>query len=58
MITARSADAVTKVFADDELLPGTGSVVAEVTVATFVREPACAGAVTTWKRARRRCAGG
>ena len=47
LVIARSADGVTVVDADEELLPGTGSLVADVTVAVSVRVAPCAGAVTT-----------
>ena len=47
LTTDRSADGVTVVIADDELLPGFGSAVGLDTVTLFVNVPACAGAVTT-----------
>jgi hypothetical protein len=47
LVIDRSAEAVTDVLADAELLPGTGSVVELVTDAVLVIEPAWAGAVTT-----------
>lgn len=47
MVIARSADAVTVVVVDAVLLPGTGSLVVLDTVALFVTDPACGGAVTT-----------
>src|SRR5262249_30658765 len=43
---ARSAEAVTAVVTDEEVLAGSGSAVVEATDAEVVREPACAGAVT------------
>ena len=43
---ARSADAVTPVVTDEELLATFGSAVVDATDAVFVSEPACAGAVT------------
>ena len=45
--TDRSADAVTVVTAEEELLPRFGSGVGLDTVAVFVSDPACPGAVTT-----------
>ena len=47
MVMARSADAVTVVFAVAVLLPGVGSLVVDDTLAVLVSEAACAGAVTT-----------
>ena len=46
-VIARSAEAVTVVFAVAVLLPATGSLVVDETLAVFVSDPACAGAVTT-----------
>ena len=45
-VIARSADGVTVVDTDDELFPGTGSLVADVTVAVSERVAPCPGAVT------------
>lgn len=47
LVTARSAEAVTVVFADDELLPATGSGVVVLIEELLVKVVACAGAVTT-----------
>jgi hypothetical protein len=47
LLIDRSAEAVTVVDAVDVLLPGTGSVVVEETLAEFDNDPAWAGAVTT-----------
>ena len=47
MVTARSAEAVTVVSAVSVLLAVFGSAVVEVIVAVFVKDAACAGAVTT-----------
>ena len=47
LVIARSADGVTVVVAEEELLPGTGSLVVAATVAVSVRVAPCAGAVTT-----------
>src|SRR4051794_1964740 len=46
LVMARSAEAVTVVFALAVLLPATGSLVVDETLAVWVRAPACAGAVT------------
>jgi hypothetical protein len=46
LVIARSAEPVTVVLAVEVLLPGTGSGVADDTVAELVKVPACAGAVT------------
>src|SRR3954466_2699875 len=43
----RSAEAVTDVLAVEALLPGFGSLVAELTLAELVSDAVCAGAVTT-----------
>ena len=47
LVIARSADAVTVVLADELLFAGSGSAVADDTVAVFDSEPAWAGAVTS-----------
>jgi hypothetical protein len=47
LVIARSATAVTPVVTDEVLFAGTGSAVVEDTEAVFVKDPACAGAVTT-----------
>ena len=47
MTIDRSADAVTVVASESLLSLGSGSEVVDVTVTSFVKVPACAGAVTT-----------